>query len=153
MILSSPDPALDPHVAAMLLALQREAYAIEAELIGDDRLPTLHEDDEALAAPRGHWCTAWEGVDLLGAVSWHEHDGHLDIDRVMVSPSALRRGIASALLAHVRERSGGRELFVSTGRDNAPAVALYAKHGFEAVDDERVPPGIWITRFRLAGPT
>lgn len=151
MILSSPDPALDPYVAAMLLKLQLEAYAIEAALIGDDRIPTLHEDGEALAAHRGHWCTAWEGVDLLGAVSWHEHDDHLDIDRVMVSPSALRRGIATALLAHVRETAGGRELMVSTGRDNSPAVAFYAKHGFEALGDEEVPPGIWITRFRLAG--
>ncbi|MDX6276272.1 MAG: hypothetical protein QOJ72_400 [Nocardioidaceae bacterium] len=150
MILSSPDPALDPYVAAMLLKLQHGAYAIEASLIGDDRIPTLHEDDEALAAPRGHWCTAWEGVDLLGATSWHEHDDHIDIDRVMVSPSALRRGIASALLGRVRKRSGGRELYVSTGRDNSPAVALYAKHGFEALGDEQVPPGIWITRFRLS---
>jgi GNAT superfamily N-acetyltransferase len=151
MILSSPDPALDPYVAAMLLKLQLEAYAIEASLIGDDRIPTLHEDDEALAAPRGHWCTAWEGVDLLGAVSWHEHDDHLDIDRVMVSPAALRRGIATALLAHVREEAHGRELIVATGRDNSPAVALYAKHGFQPMGDEEVPPGIWITRFRLTG--
>jgi len=151
MILSSPDPALDPYVAAMLLKLQLEAYAIEASLIGDDRIPTLHEDREALAAHRGHWCTAWDGVDLLGAVSWHEHDDHLDIDRVMVRPSVLRQGIATALLAHVREMAGGRELIVSTGRDNSPAVALYAKHGFESLGDEEVPPGIWITRFRLAG--
>jgi GNAT superfamily N-acetyltransferase len=149
MILSSPDPALDPYVAAMLLKLQREAYAIEARLIGDDRIPTLHEDDEALAAPRGRWCTAWHGVELLGAISWHEHGDHIDIDRVMVRPSALRRGIASALLSRVRDEARGRELVVSTGRDNSPAVALYAKHGFEAVADEQVPPGIWLTRFRL----
>lgn len=151
MILSSPDPALDPYVAAMLIKLQREAYAIEAALIGDDRIPTLHEDVEALAAPRGRWCTAWDGVDLLGAASWREHDGHIDIDRVMVSPTALRRGIATALLEHVRGRSGGRDLVVSTGRDNSPAVSLYAKHGFEAVGDVEVPPGIWITRFRRTG--
>lgn len=150
MILSSPDPALDPHFAAMLLKLQFEAYAIEASLIGDDRLPTLHEDDEALAARRGRWCTAWQGVDLLGAVSWHEHDDHVEVDRVMVRPSALRQGIATALLGHVREQTRGREMVVATGRDNSPAVALYAKHGFRPVGDEHVPPGIWITRFRLS---
>lgn len=150
MIFSCPDPALDPHFAAKLLALQREAYAVEAELIGDDRLPPLQEDREALAAPRVQWCTAWEGVDLLGAVSWHEHDDHIDIDRVMVSPSDHRRGIASALLGHVRDDAHGRDLVVSTGRDNAPAVTLYLKHGFTAVEDEEVPPGIWITRFRTS---
>jgi GNAT superfamily N-acetyltransferase len=151
MILSSPDPALDPYVAAMLIKLQHEAYAIEAALIGDDRIPSLHEDTEALAAPRGRWCTAWDGVELLGAASWHEHEGHIDIDRLMVSPSALRRGIATALLAHVRERSGARDLVISTPRDNSPAVSLCAKNGFEAVGDEQVPPGIWITRFRRTG--
>ena len=150
MILSSPDPALDPYVAAMLLTLQREAYAIEARLIGDDRIPSLHEDDEALAAPRGRWCTAWDGVALLGAVSWHEHDEHVDIDRLMVSPLMLRQGIATALLACVGEQTDGRELFASTGRDNSPAAALFAKRGFEALGDDVVPPGIWITRFRLA---
>lgn len=148
MIFSCPDPALDPHFAAKLLNLQREAYALEAELIGDDRIPPLHEDHEALAAPRWQWCTAWEGVDLLGAASWHEHEDHIDIDKVMVSPSAHRRGIASQLLAHVREDAHGRDLVVSTGRDNAPAVKLYIKHGFKPVEDEEVPPGIWITRFR-----
>ena len=148
MIFSCPDPALDPHFAEKLLALQHEAYAVEAVLIGDDRLPPLQEDHEALAAPRVKWCTAWEGVDLLGAVSWHEHDDHIDIDRVMVSPSVHRRGIASGLLSHVRDAAHGRELMVSTGRDNAPAVMLYLKHGFTPVGDEEVPPGIWISTFR-----
>jgi hypothetical protein len=39
---------------------------------------------------------------------------------------------------------------VSTGRDNVPAVSLYAKHGFGHEDDAEVPPGIWVSRFRLA---
>src|SRR5690606_37440938 len=103
--------------------------------IGDDRLPPLQEDSEGLAAPRVQWCTAWEGVDLLGAVSWHEHDDHLDVDKVMVSPAAHRRGIASALLGHVRDGAHGRDLVASTGRDNVPAVKLYLKHGFTAVED------------------
>ncbi len=148
MIFSCPDPALDQHFAAKLLTLQHEAYALEAELIGDDRLPPLLEDEEAMAAPRLQWCTAWDGVDLLGAVSWHEHDDHIDIDRVMVSPSVHRRGIASALLGHVRDDAHGRPMVVSTGRDNAPAVTLYLKHGFAPVEDQQVPPGIWITRLR-----
>ncbi len=150
MIFSCPDPALDPYFAAKLLSLQHEAYALEAELVGDDRLPPLQEDHEAIAEPRVQWCTAWDGVDLLGAISWHEHEDHVDIERVMVSPAAHRHGIATALLGHVREDAHGRELVVSTGRDNAPGVTLYLKHGFMPVEDEEVPPGIWITRFRLS---
>ena len=41
-------------------------------------------------------------------------------------------------------------MVVSTGRDNAPAVALYVRHGFAVDGDEQVPPGIWITHLRHA---
>jgi GNAT superfamily N-acetyltransferase len=148
VILSSPDPATDPYFAAALLRLQHSSYALEAELLRDDRIPPLHEDEVSLAAWRGRWVTAWDGVRLVGAIAWAEDDALIEIDRVMVSPGATRRGIASTLLGRVLDRSSGREVAVATGRDNAPAVALYAKHGFRAVGDEQVPPGIWISRFR-----
>ena len=150
MIYSSPDPATDPYVAATLLALQRSSYAVEAQLVGDDRLPPLLEDEHRLAAWRGRWVMAWDGVDLVGAITWSDHAEHLHIEKVMVHPGAMRRGIATALLSHALEASRGRHVVVATGRDNAPAVSLYAKHGFAREDDEHVPPGIWITRLRLA---
>lgn len=150
MIFSSPDPAADPYFAGALLRLQRSSYALEAQLIGDDRIPPLKEDAGALAAWRGHWRTAWDGINLVGAIAWWENAERIDINKVMVSPSAVRHGIASALLSHVLEGAQKREVVASTGRDNAPATTLYAKHGFRRDGDEEVPPGIWITRFRLA---
>lgn len=149
MIFSSPDPAADPYVAATVLALQRASYAVEAELIGDNRLPPLLEDERGVSAWRGRWVMAWDGVDLVGAAAWCDHDGHVDINKVMVAPSAMRRGIASALLARVLAAAGDRHVVASTGRDNRPAVSLYAKHGFAHAGDERVPPGIWVSRFQL----
>lgn len=148
MIFSSPDPAADPYFAGALLGLQRSSYALEAEIIGDDRIPPLHQDAAGLTAWRGCWITAWDGVELVGAVAWAEHHDHVDIDRLMVRPAVTRRGIATALLERVIERSAGRYVVVSTGRDNVPAVSLYAKHGFERESDEQVPPGIWVTSFR-----
>ncbi|MEJ7633869.1 GNAT family N-acetyltransferase [Aeromicrobium sp.] len=148
MIFSSPDPASDPYFAVALLTLQRTSYALEADLIDDDRIPPLQEDEVGLTAWRGHWVTAWEGVDLVGAIAWSTGDDAVEIEKIMVSPSALRRGIASDLLGQVLQHAGGREVAAATGRSNAPAVALYAKHGFHAVGDEQVPPGIWITRLR-----
>lgn len=149
MIFSSPDPASDPYVAATVLALQRSSYAVEADLIGDDRLPPLHEDEQGLAAFRGSWIMAWDGTELIGAIAWSTHDEHVDIHKVMVSPAAMRRGVASHLLGRVLSTSPDRAVVVTTGRDNAPAVSLYAKHGFVHEGDERVPPGIWISRLRL----
>ena len=117
MIFSSPDPATDPYFAVTLLRLQRTAYALEAELIGDDRIPPLQEDEVGLTAWRGRWLTAWDGVDLVGAIAWREDDDRVEIEKVMVDPSALRRGIASTLLGEVLERAHGREVAVATGRD------------------------------------
>ena len=148
MIFSSPDPAADPYFAQTLLVLQRSSYALEAEIIGDDRIPPLHQDAVGLTGWRGRWITAWDGVDLVGAVAWAEHDEHINIDKLMVSPGATRRGIGAALLERVIDRSAGRQVFVATGRDNVPAVSLYAKYGFERETDEQVPPGIWVSRFR-----
>lgn len=150
VIFSTPDPAADPYFAVLLLGLQRSSYALEADIIGDDRIPPLQEDECGLTAWRGHWMTAWEGTDLVGAIAWADHLDHVDIEKIMVSPDATRRGIATALLERVLARSQGRTVAVATGRDNVPAVSLYAKHGFEREADEQVPPGIWISRFRRA---
>ncbi|MGA8987584.1 GNAT family N-acetyltransferase [Aeromicrobium sp.] len=150
MILSSPDPAADPHVAAALLRLQRTSYAREAVLVGDERISPLLEDEIGLTAWRGRWLMAWDGVQLVGAIAWWETDDAVEIHRVMVSTSAMRRGIASTLLSRVLASASGRPVAAATGRANQPAVALYAKHGFRAESDEQIPPGIWITRFRHA---
>ncbi|SCL35621.1 Acetyltransferase (GNAT) family protein [Micromonospora pallida] len=46
------NPGVDGTVAGDLLRVQRAAYAVEAALIGDDRIPTLWESlDELRAAP------------------------------------------------------------------------------------------------------
>ncbi|VXB75020.1 GNAT family N-acetyltransferase [Aeromicrobium sp. 9AM] len=148
MIFSSPDPACDPYFAVALLRLQKTSYALEADLIGDDRIPPLQEDEVDLTAWRGRWLMAWDGVDLAGAIAWWEAGDRVEIEKVMVNPGLLRRGIASALLGEVLDRASGREVVVATGRANAPAVSLYAKHGFSVDRDEEVPPGIWITRLR-----
>ena len=151
MIISSPDPASDPYFAVTLLHLQKSSYALEAELLGDDRIAPLQEDEIGLTAWRGRWLTAWEGVELVGAVAWWEADDRVEIEKIMVSPTVMRRGIASALLGRVLDRASGRDVLASTGRSNTPAVSLYAKHGFGIEAEEEVPPGIWVTRLRRPG--
>lgn len=152
MIYSSPDPAADPYVALALLDLQRASYAVEAELIGDDRIPPLRQDQVDLTAFRGHWVLAWSGVDLVGAAAWVERENLVEIDKVMVCPTAHRQGIASRLLALVIDAAADRQIAATTGRDNGPGRALYGKHGFADMGDEQVPPGIWITRLQRVSP-
>lgn len=151
MLFTSPDPAADPYYARILLDLQKAAYSIEARLLGDDRIPPLNDTLVDIAAWRGHWIVAWDGVQLLGAVAWDDHGDRLEIDRLMVAPPAHRRGVGSALVQRVIGASERRPIDAATGRDNPPAIGIYEKHGFEVVGDEEVPPGIWITRLRFAG--
>ena len=151
MLFTSPDPAADPYYARILLDLQKAAYAVEAQLLGDDRIPPLQDTLVGIAAWRGNWVVAWEGVTLVGAIAWDDRSDELEIDRLMVAPTAHRRGVGSALLQQVIDAADQRPILTATGRDNPPAIRVYEKFGFRAVGDEEVPPGIWITRLRLAG--
>ncbi len=148
MILSSPDPALDAAFAAELLRLQHEAYRTQAELIGDERLVALTADEESLPAWRGSYLVAWEGTRLLGAVAWRPSSDVIDLDRVMVDPTARRRGVAATLIRALLERVGALPVETVTGRDNAPGIALYRRFEFEPLADEQAPTGIWVTRLR-----
>ena len=149
MLFTSPDPASDPYYARILLDLQKAAYAVEAQLIGTDRIPPLQDTLVGIAAWRGNWGVALDGGQLLGAVAWDDRGSELEIDRLMVAPSAHRRGVGSALLQSVIAAADRRPIHTATGRDNPPAIRVYEKHGFRAIGDEEVPPGIWITRLTL----
>jgi ribosomal protein S18 acetylase RimI-like enzyme len=142
------DPAGDPEQAAGLWALQREAYAVEAALIGDDRIPPLHEDLAALRAAPLRWTGAFLDDRLAGAVAWTSTGGLVDVHRLVVATSAARRGLGSALVRRVLGSAGGRPTVVTTGRDNAPARALYERLGFRATGDREVLPGLWVTGYR-----
>ncbi|MFC7586749.1 GNAT family N-acetyltransferase [Nonomuraea antimicrobica] len=135
-----------------LLDLQHAAYAVEAALIRDDRIPPLHESlDELLAAP-----LAWRGAfdddgTLVGAVAWTETEDLVDIDRLVVDPRAHRRGIGRTLVGELLGRAGERTTVVSTGRDNVPARTLYERFGFTRIEDVEVIAGLWITRYERHG--
>ena len=84
----------------------------------------------------------------MGAVAWRPGQV-VDVDRVMVDPSARRRGIAAALVQGAAlDAAGHAPVETSTGRDNSPGIALYRRFGFEPVADEQAPTGVWLTRLR-----
>jgi hypothetical protein len=68
-------PGTDQEMARTLLGIQHDAYALEAALINDDRIPALHEDVEDLLAAGLFWLAAFVDRRLVGAVGWSEsHD-------------------------------------------------------------------------------
>jgi GNAT superfamily N-acetyltransferase len=68
-----------------------------------------------------------------------------DVDLIRhayVSPGSQRRGVGSALLAHVA-RSATRRMLVGTWADAGWAIRFYRRHGFELVSPERKSALLW----------
>ena len=127
--------------------MQRRAYAVEAELIGYDDIPPLHETLEALQDSGETFFGAYADDRLIGAISWRYADATIDIHRLVVDPDAFRRGTGSALLrAALDAEQGAERAVVQTGADNQPANALYLREGFARLD-ERVVAGLRVARF------
>jgi len=136
----------DEALARAVLELQREAYAVEAALIGSDGIPALDETLDELRAADESWLGVLDDDGPAGALSWRElDDGTVDIHRLVVAPRAFRRGVASALLDGLDAMFPDRPMVVSTGRDNDPALTLYRRRGFAVVRHREVIPGLWIT--------
>jgi ribosomal protein S18 acetylase RimI-like enzyme len=146
------DPVTDEALARELLAVQAAAYAVEAELLGDDRIPPLREDLAGLRGAGLSWLAALHPDGrLAGALAWSEDGGTVDVERLVVSPAAHRRGVGTALVQAVLDRAGGRPAVVATGRANAPARGLYERLGFVPTGEREVVPGLWVTTYRHAG--
>ena len=140
------DPQRSQDLAERLLTVQHRAYRVEADLLGDDRIPPLHETVTQLQRAGLNWIAALDDSGHpTGAIAWTETVDHVDIDRLVVDPRVHRRGVGSALLVTLLSHASGRRTGVSTGRENSPAIRLYLQHGFERGDDREVLPGLWVT--------
>lgn len=147
MEISELRPSSDEPLASVLLSLQHVAYAVEAAVIGDDRIPPLHETlDELCGAPL-RWLGAFDGRRLVGAIAWSEDSSKVDIDRLVVDPALHRQGIGNALVRLVLARAGDRRTTVSTGRANVAARALYERLGFTVAGEKEVIPSLWIALY------
>lgn len=131
--------------APRLLELQHAAYAVEAELIGDDRIPPLHETQADLVSADLHWIASFDGERIVGAVGCSIEDDVVDIDRLMIDPAYHRRGIGAALVTQALALAA--RAVVSTGRDNAPARGLYESLGFVHRADVEPVPGLWVSEY------
>ena len=93
-----------------------------------------------LDGERSVFLAALEGGTVLGYVglSYVLDEGY--ISNVAVAPAYRRRGVADALIAELTRRARTLNLAFLTlevRESNAPAVALYAGHGFRVVGRRR----------------
>jgi GNAT superfamily N-acetyltransferase len=131
-------------VADAVLDLQRAAYRVEADLIGSDAIPQLHESrDELIRAPL-EWLGLRVGSELVAAVAYSVVGSTVDVDRLVVAPNMMRQGLGSALLEALPD---GRRITVSTGSRNQPAHRFYSAHGFVPVGETEPVSGLLVTHF------
>jgi ribosomal protein S18 acetylase RimI-like enzyme len=137
----------DEPVARRVLEIQRAAYRVEADLVGYDTIPPLHETlSELRARPLIFLGAGCDGT-LAGVLGYTRLGSVVDIDRLAVDPAFFRRGLARKLLTElfVRERDATR-FTVSTGCGNGPAIRLYERAGFAVVGEDEPVPGARIVR-------
>jgi GNAT superfamily N-acetyltransferase len=144
------------RVAEALVGLQRASYRVEAELIGDDAIPPLHESVDALAALDLTFLAITErDGEPVAALGYQVADGVLDIDRLAVHPRRFRHGLGRRLVEAVLERVPHERAVVSTGHGNHPVRRLYERVGFVHLEDLAATPTLVVSRYeRLAvGPS
>ncbi|MGQ0839006.1 GNAT family N-acetyltransferase [Actinokineospora sp.] len=137
----------DDATAQAVHAVGLRAYRVEADLIGFDGIPALHESLAELRARPLRWLGCRSGSVPVAFLAWDQTD-EVDIDRLCVDPAWFRRGLARALLAALLDRTEG-DVVVSTGADNTPAVTLYERVGFERTGTLEPEPGLRLATFRL----
>ena len=124
----------DDAVATRVLEIQRAAYAVEADLVGYDAIPPLHETvTELQSQPLIFLGVSCEST-LAGVLGYRRDGDTVDIDRVAVDPLFFRRGLATRLLRELLARERDRDTVHRVdGLGNQPAVSLYERFGFRVV--------------------
>lgn len=110
-----------------------------------------------LAQERTRWYVVAEDADgvLLGYAGLLHNGAEADVQTVAVAPAARRRGIGALLLRGLlgeAARCGCTSVMLEVRADNAAAIALYERFGFERISVRRgyYPGGVdaWVMRLR-----
>ncbi|MEM9952072.1 MAG: GNAT family N-acetyltransferase [Chloroflexota bacterium] len=134
-------------LAKRALTIQKMAYGIEADLIGFDDIPQLHETINDLQSSPETFIGYFVDHVLAGVLSYDIEDNTLDIGRLVVHPDYFRRGIARALITHIDAIEGVSRWIVSTGAKNSPARHLYETFGYQLVEIVKLPVGVEIAHY------
>jgi ribosomal-protein-alanine N-acetyltransferase len=139
---------------------------LDAELFGATAWTPAAFWSELAAGPTRWYVVAESlGPDDAGALAGYAGllvpGPEADVQTIAVAPSAQGRGVGTRLLRALTARaarSGARSLLLEVRADNAAAIALYEREGFEriSVRSRYYQPGdvdAWIMRRRpLPGP-
>ena len=106
---------------------------IEAELFGDEPWTARTFWSELGQVDTRHYLVARDGDALVGYAGLCDYPDEAWVQTMAVAPQAQGRGLGTRLLVALLEeaaRRGARVVSLEVRADNAPAQALYARHGF-----------------------
>ncbi|RJK93488.1 ribosomal protein S18-alanine N-acetyltransferase [Vallicoccus soli] len=87
-----------------------------------------------------HYVLAERAGEVVGYAGLAAPAGDGDVQTLAVAPAAQGRGVGGLLLRELLREAGARgcaAVLLEVRADNRPALALYARHGFERVGVRR----------------
>jgi ribosomal-protein-alanine N-acetyltransferase len=129
------DPVVDVVVGPLRWWHLTEVAALEAVLFPRDAW-SLEQFWGELAQPTRVYRGAWRDGRLVGYAGAFVLPPDSDVQTVAVHPEEQGHGVGGRLLAPLMTeaaRRGCRTMMLEVRAGNEPALALYARHGFERV--------------------
>lgn len=136
--------------AAELLAVQRAAFAAEAELYGVPTLPPLEETLEEVtsAIEAGEVLVARLDGHVVGSVRRVLVGSEIEVGRLSVRPDLQGRGLGSRLLAAAEEVPGAATASLFTGHLSEGNLGLYHRRGYREFDRRQITPDVRLIYLR-----
>ena len=128
-----------------ILALQKTAFAAEAQLVNDWNIPPLTQTLDELADDwrKGIMLKAVnEGGPIIGTVRGHMAPDGFYIGRLAVQPQWQGRGCGSALLEAMIARAEPNRLVLFTSTKSERNLRLYERFGFKPFKKSTTATGV-----------
>ena len=128
-----------------ILALQKTAFAAEAQLVNDWNIPPLTQTLDELADDwrKGIMLKAVnEGGPIIGTVRGHMAPDGFYIGRLAVQPQWQGRGCGSALLEAMIARAEPNRLVLFTSTKSERNLRLYERFGFRPFKKNTTATGV-----------
>jgi ribosomal-protein-alanine N-acetyltransferase len=114
-------------------------HRLEAELFTVDPW-SIEQFWSELAQPTRAYAVAMDGERIIGYAGAFLLPPESDVQTIAVSPRDQGRGVGAILLAWLIDRAtahGCRQMLLEVRSENAPAIAMYERFGFERISVRR----------------
>ena len=140
-------PIHEVSQAEQMLRIQRDAFAVEAELLGFDEIPSRYETIEVIQTLAGTSYGLYVEEQLIGFITVEAAENTVEITKLCIDPGFFRAKLATTLLEHVLAIHADKLVYVHTGKHNGPAKRLYESLGFQQSAEFEPEPGVVLIRF------